>query len=104
MHLGSKIRNKMKSITERHQHILSRLQQEGQVNVVDLCSEMQVSSVTTRKDLKLLEDKGLLFRTHGGATLHNPYTVDRPVNEKEQIQEMVIESDKWLYHCRHLLV
>lgn len=76
----------MKSITERHQHILSKLQQEGQVNVVDLCSEMRVSSVTTRKDLKLLEDKGLLFRTHGGATLHNPYTVDRPVNEKEQIQ------------------
>lgn len=76
----------MKSITERHQHILTKLQQEGQVNVVDLCQEMQVSSVTTRKDLKLLEDKGLLFRTHGGATLHNPYTVDRPVNEKEQIQ------------------
>ena len=73
----------MRSITERHQHILNKLQKEGQVNVLDLCNEMKVSSVTTRKDLKLLEDKGLLFRTHGGATLHNPYTVDRPVIEKE---------------------
>jgi DeoR family transcriptional regulator of aga operon len=27
-----------------------------------------------------------LFRTHGGATVNNPYTVDRPVNEKEKIQ------------------
>lgn len=76
----------MRSITERHQYILNKLQQEGQVNVVDLCRDMQVSPVTTRKDLKLLEDKGLLFRTHGGATLHNPYTVDRPVIEKERIQ------------------
>jgi DeoR family transcriptional regulator, aga operon transcriptional repressor len=28
----------------------------------------------------------LLFRTHGGATLNNPYTADRPVNEKEKLQ------------------
>jgi DeoR family transcriptional regulator of aga operon len=27
-----------------------------------------------------------LFRTHGGATLNNPYIVDRPVNEKEKFQ------------------
>lgn len=26
------------------------------------------------------------------------------LNEKEQIHEMVIESVKWLYHCKHLLV
>ncbi|RZM23138.1 MAG: DeoR/GlpR transcriptional regulator [Pedobacter sp.] len=51
-----------------------------------LCKELDVSSVTIRKDLKLLEDKSLLYRTHGGATLHNPYTVDKPVNEKEHLQ------------------
>ena len=76
----------MINITERHQHIINKLQHEGQVQVVDLCEELRVSSVTIRKDLKLLEDKGLLFRTHGGATQHNPYTVDRSVNEKEKIQ------------------
>ena len=54
--------------------------------MVDLCSELKVSSVTIRKDLKLLEDKNLLFKIHGGATLNNPYTVDRSVNEKEQLQ------------------
>nr|WP_206598658.1 transcriptional repressor AgaR [Rufibacter ruber] len=74
------------SITERHQHIINKLQQEGQVNVLDLCDQLSVSSVTIRKDLKLLEDKGLLFRTHGGATQNNPYTIDRPVNEKEHLQ------------------
>ena len=33
-----------------------------------------------------MEDKNLLFRTHGGGTISNPYTVDRPVNEKEKIR------------------
>ncbi len=76
----------MLTLAERHQQILNQLQQEGQVNVLDLCDKMSVSSVTIRKDLKLLEDKGLLFRTHGGATAKNPYTTDRSVNEKEKIQ------------------
>ncbi|MFT3823008.1 MAG: DeoR/GlpR family DNA-binding transcription regulator [Chitinophagaceae bacterium] len=76
----------MLTLTERHQFILDRLQQEGVANVLDLCRALNVSSVTIRKDLKLLEDKQLLFRTHGGATTKNPYTADRPVNEKEQLQ------------------
>ena len=74
------------NLAERHQFILARLQKDQYINVVDLCKELKVSSVTIRKDLKLLEDKGLLFRTHGGATVNNPYTVDRPVNEKEKLQ------------------
>jgi len=76
----------MISLTERHQHILTKLKKEGRVNVLDLCRELNVSSVTIRKDLKLLEDKSLLFRTHGGGTLGNPYTADRPVNEKAKIR------------------
>ncbi len=78
--------NGMSNLTERHQHILSRLKEEGNVKVVDLCNDLNVSSVTIRKDLKLLEDKNLIFRTHGGGTLSNPYTSDRPVNEKEKIR------------------
>lgn len=72
--------------TERHQLILEKLHQEGDLNVISLYKELRVSRVTIRKDLKLLEEKGLLFRTHGGATLKNPYTIDRPVNEKEKLQ------------------
>lgn len=76
----------MSNLTERHQHIITKLKKEGNVKVFDLCAELNVSSVTIRKDLKLLEDKELLFRTHGGGTVSNPYTVDRPVNEKEKIK------------------
>jgi DeoR family transcriptional regulator of aga operon len=76
----------MSTIPERHQFILNKLKNTGNVNVVDLYQQLKVSSVTIRKDLKLLEEKGLLFRTHGGATVNNPYTVDRSVNEKEKLQ------------------
>lgn len=76
----------MINIAERHQYILNKIQINGSLDVQSLCKELNVSSVTIRKDLKLLEDKNLLFRTHGGATLNNPYTVDKPVNEKEHLQ------------------
>lgn len=75
----------MRTLAERHQFILAKLKKEGKVDVPALCRQLVVSSVTIRKDLKLLEDKGLLFRTHGGATSSNPYAIDRPVNEKEKI-------------------
>ena len=74
------------TLAERHQFILNQINQDQYINVVELCKKLKVSSVTIRKDLKLLEEKNLLFRTHGGATLNNPYTVDRPVNEKEKLQ------------------
>lgn len=64
---------------------MDKLDNEKYVNVLDLCKLLDVSAVTIRKDLKFLEDKGLLCRTHGGASLENPYINDRHVNEKEKI-------------------
>lgn len=76
----------MSTLVERHQHILDVLKATGSVQVVDLCQDLNVSSVTIRKDLQFLEDKKQLFRTHGGATLSNPYIGDRPVIEKVMLQ------------------
>jgi len=76
----------MSTLPERHQFILDELKSKGSVHVVDLNKFLKVSSVTIRKDLKLLEEKGLLFRTHGGASTRNPYIIDRSVNEKEKLQ------------------
>lgn len=74
------------TIAERHKHILKSLQTKGYVNVSELSKELRVSTVTIRKDLKLLEERKLLFRTHGSATPQNPYIADRHVNEKEKMQ------------------
>jgi DeoR family transcriptional regulator of aga operon len=79
----------MKTITERHEFILAKLYKDGRVNIIDLSEEMQVSGVTIRKDLKLLEDKSLLYRTRGGGSVNNPYANERTIHEKELINSDV---------------
>lgn len=74
------------TIAERHKFILDRLNGAGIVHVADLSKELDVTVVTVRKDLKLLEDKGLLYRSHGSATLSSPYVNDKPVNEKKLVR------------------
>ncbi|WP_262915191.1 DeoR/GlpR family DNA-binding transcription regulator [Niabella ginsengisoli] len=76
----------MSNLIERHQHIIELIKKEGSIKVTDLCNDLNVSSVTIRKDLQFLEDKKMLFRTHGGATLTNPYIADRHVDEKVTLQ------------------
>lgn len=57
----------MKQTEERKQLILERLSRENRVYVSDLSQALEVSEVTIRKDLKELEERGELRRTHGGA-------------------------------------
>lgn len=54
-------------INQRKEKILEILNDQGQVKVADLSREFGISSITIRSDLADLEDKGLLFRVHGGA-------------------------------------
>ena len=75
----------MTLIEKRHSQILEILQKQGSVSVLDLANQLEVSSVTIRKDLSLLEEKELLFRNHGRAILINPYINDRHINEKEKL-------------------
>jgi DeoR family transcriptional regulator, aga operon transcriptional repressor len=86
------------SIAERHKHILDELDKSGFATVADLSKSLQVTMVTIRKDLKLLEDKGLLFRSHGSANSVSPYVSDRSVQIKklEQVEEKGIISQKAL--------
>ena len=57
---------------------METLRQQGSVSVVDLANQLKVSSVTIRKDLTLLEEKEMLYRTHGSAILINPYIIPIP--------------------------
>jgi DeoR family transcriptional regulator of aga operon len=70
---------------QRHQIILDLLTKKKHIEVLEVCKQLNVSAVTIRKDLKLLEEKGLLYRTHGGASLENPYINEKAVIEKEKI-------------------
>jgi len=57
---------------DRLNTILASLQQEGSVSVEQLSSGLGVSVVTIRRYLNLLEQQGLLSRTHGGAVAMDP--------------------------------
>jgi DeoR family transcriptional regulator of aga operon len=72
-------------MVKRHQAILELLDKDNYISVSHLSELLKVSAVTIRKDLKLLEDKGLVYRTHGGASIQNPYINDRHVSEKEKL-------------------
>ncbi|MEM8556378.1 MAG: DeoR/GlpR family DNA-binding transcription regulator [Bacteroidota bacterium] len=72
----------MLTATHRQDLILQKLRADGHVAVVDLSAALDVSEVTIRKDLRMLEERSLLYRTHGGAHLRNPFAPDRPVSEK----------------------
>lgn len=75
----------MKSIAERHKYILDSLAKNGFIRVADAAKALGVTTVTIRKDLKAIESKGLLYRTHGSATPVNPHIKDRELIEKEKI-------------------
>ena len=52
---------------ERHRRIQELLREYRVVRVSVLSEELSVSEVTVRRDLEVLERRGLLERTHGGA-------------------------------------
>ena len=77
----------MTSIAERHKYILESLAKNGFIKVIDIAKELDVTPVTIRKDLKYLEEKKLLYRTHGSASPINPLTSDIDVQEKEKLRK-----------------
>ena len=68
----------------RHEHVLIRLTSAKKVSVASLAEELGVSMETIRRDLKIMEDHGLLRRIHGGAV---PVVgdQDRPLHERTRM-------------------
>ena len=63
---------------QRHAHILERLRAAGAVRVSELMRELDVSDMTVRRDLEMLESQGHLVKVHGGATLLRESAVHEP--------------------------
>ena len=51
----------------RRQALLEFLSQVGNASIADLSRKFHVSTMTIRRDLKLLQQRGLISLTHGGA-------------------------------------
>lgn len=75
----------MQSIAERHKYILDKLNKYGFVRITDVADELGVTKVTIRKDVKILEEQGLLYKVHGSARPANPHVADLDVHVKDTI-------------------
>jgi len=52
---------------QRQALILERVREQGAVRVADLVRALGVSDMTIRRDLELLQERGLIEKVHGGA-------------------------------------
>ena len=66
-------------VEERQRRILTVLQRERRVSVTDLSERFKMSPSTLRNDLRDMEARGLVQRTHGGAVLPESQASDEPV-------------------------
>ena len=68
---------------ERRREIVACLRRDGRCLVAELARRLEVSEVTIRQDLDVLEQEGVLQRTHGGAILNVKIGLERPFQVEE---------------------
>lgn len=73
-----------KSTVQRRVLILNKLEEKGQVDVLSLSQELDVSEVTIRNDLKRLEQKNALIRARGGAFKIEKVGIDFTLSDKNK--------------------
>ena len=87
---------------ERRRSILNLLEKQNKVYVPELCEFFNVSPATIRTDLRVLDNEGVLKRTHGGAVnlskaAYEPtsdFKLSQKNAEKKRIAEYAIELIK----------
>lgn len=67
---------------ERHQEITEMIQRNGKVTIAEITEKYSISDESARRDLRLLEQRGLCKRTHGGAILLQQVSVRPPVDRE----------------------
>ncbi len=70
---------------DRHKEILKILKLQGSISVSELAQRLDVSEVTIRKDLTVLEEENKLYRSHGRAIPISPYVGNQHIFDKESL-------------------
>ena len=93
-------------IEERHQQILKTLNDTGRITTAQIEEAFGVSYDSAKRDLRILEEKGLLKRTHGGALpirsvgagaeIHHLSAAERVPVVKENYQAIAREAAKMI--------
>ncbi len=72
---------------QRHDRILDSIRRDGSVRVRELAALLEVSDMTVRRDLDVLEGRQLLDKVHGGAILVRANTSFEPGFDAKQSQQ-----------------
>ena len=67
-------------VEERHQKIVEVIETTGKITVAEIVREYGISDESARRDLRILEQRGVCKRTHGGAIRPQQVSVRPPVN------------------------
>lgn len=70
------------SVNTRHAKMLAMIREQHESKVDELAEVFGVSLMTIRRDLQALEDKGLINRFYGGATVEQRYP---PSSDKDDV-------------------
>jgi len=65
---------------ERHSEILAKIEAAGKITIAEITQTYGISDESARRDLRMLEQKGLCKRTHGGAIKLTQVSVLPPVD------------------------
>ena len=76
---------------ERRKKLAELITRKKRILVGEVAEDFGLSEVTIRKDLKILERRGLLTRVHGGAILDRSTIVDLALDEKEHLNPQAKE-------------
>lgn len=72
---------------KRIAEIVEILNKNNYVTVEDICNLIKVSPATIRRDLRILDEKGMIDKFHGGVTIKRKISVPFSDREKENISE-----------------
>lgn len=67
-------------VEERHQEIAEIIRMNGKITVAEITGKYGISDESARRDLRLLEQKGVCKRTHGGAIRAGQVSVRPPAD------------------------
>ncbi len=67
---------------ERQKEIADIIKEKGKITIAEITGQYSISDESARRDLRLLEQKGICKRTHGGAIVLSQVSVVPPLNRQ----------------------
>jgi DeoR/GlpR family transcriptional regulator of sugar metabolism len=90
-------------VEERRARILEHIKSRNRANVMELAKILEVTDATIRRDLRLLENQGLLNRTHGGAIKRDNPALWQTTSMEERMVARKAEKDRIAEFTAHII-